>query len=109
MVNKDLYDFLGEWLEWATEGGKEHSLFRPEVGLCSNALEWDCHHKRDSSYSLQVAFSQDFLEEHVTYPFGQIDYDIESAHSTHHENANRLSWVRGRMSEYEQLFGEENE
>lgn len=95
-MNDDLRKFLTAWLTWAEAGAPTHAYLEPSYGLCDNLAIFmgDAPIEKDeAAYSdLLRLFRADGLV--TSYPFGSEEFYYGYENLNHHEQPERLAWVR---------------
>lgn len=104
-TQKELYQFLNEWLGWKLAGATDDK-FKRYYGLCDNlALYVVANHSGEGylarsrilRHGLEEMFIDDNLDE--VFPFNDIDtYGDEVRERLCHRNDRRVEWVLERVA-----------
>ncbi|RQU14211.1 hypothetical protein DF152_17255 [Burkholderia cenocepacia] len=102
-MSKEMREYLAAYLAWVEAGAPDGSPFRRAWGLCSNV---DLFGFADSEAYARVAveLSESFVSSGVDpdYPFGGFSvYWDDSERGRHHENEQRLAWIREQLNKPE--------
>lgn len=92
-----LNSYLHAYLTWA-ENPNRNILFSTKNGLCDNIRRF-VKTEREMSllmFDLYEALREDFNDR--IFPFGEYSYHLDTLRNIHHENRDRLNWIRKRLS-----------
>lgn len=99
-MSERLRQFLSAYLTWADAGAPDTNGLMRSQGLCGNLNFYAAMHGWEEVWNLEFELEVMFKEDGLClgYPFGLKVYLEEAETLTHHENQERLNWVRRRLN-----------